>query len=161
MSETDRIDRQLLSELRRNADIGNARLAERVGLSPSACLRRVRRLKQSGLLHQVVALVDGRAFGNDLSAIVTVSFLRHAPEYRASFHRKLREEPAVSMAYSVSGDVSAVLQVDVADMAAFNALAERLFDDDPNVAAFTTHFIMGTVKQEPVVPATSRPVVAP
>ena len=46
-------------------------------------------------------------------------------------------------------------------MAAFNALAARLFDDDPNVAAFTTHFIMGTVKQEPVVPATSRPVAAP
>eukprot|EP00873_Tetraselmis_striata_P026077 jgi/Tetstr1/446341/TSEL_033883.t1 len=121
MSEIDRIDRLLLSELRRDADIGNARLADRVGLSPSACLRR----------------------------------------YRASFHRKLREEPAVSMAYSVSGDVSAVLQVDVADMAAFNALTARLFDDDPNVAAFTTHFIMGTVKQEPVVPATSRPVAAP
>ncbi|SDT88453.1 Lrp/AsnC family transcriptional regulator [Stappia sp. ES.058] len=157
MIETDRIDTQLLSELRRDADIGNARLAERVGLSASACLRRVKRLKQAGLVRQVVALVDARAFGNDLSAIVTVSFLRHAPEYRAAFHRKLREEPAVSMAYSVSGDVSAVLQVDVADMAAFNALTGRLFDDDPNVAAFTTHFIMGTVKQEPLVPAMSRP----
>ena len=108
-------------------------------------------------MRQVVALVDGRAIGNGLSAIVTVSFVRHAPEYRAEFNRRLGEEEAVSLAYSVSGNVSAVLQVDVADMAAFNALAERLFDSDPNVAAFTTHFIMGTLKQEPVVPATSRP----
>jgi DNA-binding Lrp family transcriptional regulator len=156
MIETDRIDRRLLAELRRDADIGNARLAERVGLSASACLRRVRRLKQAGLVRQVVALVDGRALGNGLSAIVTVAFVRHAPEYRAEFNRKLGEEEAVSLAYSVSGSVSAVLQVDVADMAAFNALAERLFDSDPNVAAFTTHFIMGTLKQEPVAPATSR-----
>ncbi|WP_037546752.1 Lrp/AsnC family transcriptional regulator [Stappia stellulata] len=157
MIETDRIDRQLLNALRRNADIGNARLAEGVGLSASACLRRVKRLKQAGLVRQVVALVDARALGNALSAIVTVSFVRHAPEYRTAFQRKLREEPAVSMAYSVSGQVSAVLQVDVADMAAFNALAGRLFDDDPNVAAFTTHFIMGSLKQEPVVPAASSP----
>lgn len=115
MIETDRIDQRLLAELRRDADIGNARLAERVGLSASACLRRVRRLKQAGLVRQVVALVDGRALGNGLSAIVTVAFVRHAPEYRAEFNRKLGEEEAVSLAYSVSGSVSAVLQVDVAD----------------------------------------------
>ena len=146
--ELDRIDRRILSALQENADLPNTSLAEKVGLSPSACLRRVARLKENGVIRRIVALIDPGHLDRRLSAIVTVTMERHGPEFRRDFIKRVRTEPAVSQCYMVAGDVSCILVVHVVDMDEYTALADRLFHADGNVKAFTTHLVMTTMKLE-------------
>ena len=146
--ELDQLDRRILAELQENADLANTALAERVGLSPSACLRRVARLNSSGVIRRIVALIDQAHLDRRLSAIVTVKFERHGPEFRRDFIKLARSEPAVSQCYMVSGDMSCVLVLHVVDMDEYTELADRFFHGDSNVAAFTTHFVLSTMKLE-------------
>ena len=148
MIEVDQIDRRILSVLREDADMSNIALAEKVGLSASACLRRVARLKEDGVIRRIVALIDPAHLDRPLSAIITMKMERHGPEFRRDFINSVKAEPAVSQCYMVSGDVSCVLLVHVADMDEYTALTDRLFHDDSNVMAFTSHFVMSTTKLE-------------
>lgn len=146
--ELDRIDQRILSVLRENADLPNKALAEQVGLSPSACLRRVARLKENGVIRRIVAVIDPGHLDRRLSAVVTVALDRHGPEFRRDFIARVKKEPAVSQCYMVAGEVSCALIVQVADMEEYTSLADRLFHADGNVKAFTTHWVMSTTKQE-------------
>ncbi len=149
MFEIDQIDHKILAVLRENADIPNRTLAELVGLSPSACLRRVARLKQQGVIRRIVAVIDPAHVDRPLSVIVTVTFERHGSKYRAEFEKRVRKEPTVSQCYMVTGDTTCVLMVQVADMDEYTALADQLFHNDSNVTAFTTHLVMSAMKLEP------------
>lgn len=146
--ELDRIDRRLLALLQANADVSNADLADQVGLSASACLRRVARLKESGVIRRIVALVDPAHLDRRLAAVVTVRMERHGPEYRREFIKRVKAETAVSQCYMVAGEESSVLLVHVSDMEEYTDLADRLFHNDTNVKSFTTHLVMSTTKQE-------------
>lgn len=146
--ELDQIDHRILAVLQENADLPNNALADRVGLSPSACLRRVARLKENGVIRRIVALIDPAHQNRRLSAIVTVSFERHGPEFRREFVKRVKNEPAVSQCYMVTGDVSCVLVLHVVDMDEYTVLADRLFHADSNVTAFTTHMVLNTMKLE-------------
>ncbi|MDJ0947661.1 MAG: Lrp/AsnC family transcriptional regulator [Alphaproteobacteria bacterium] len=152
MAELDQIDRRILAVLRENADLPNTALADAVGLSPSACLRRVARLKETGVIRRIVALVDPARLNRRLSAIVTVKFERHGPEFRQEFVKRVQTEPAISQCYMVTGDVSCVLVLHAVDMDEYTALADRLFHADSNVVAFTTHFVLDTQKLETSLP---------
>ncbi len=146
--ELDRIDHRILSVLRENADLPNTALAAEVGLSPSACLRRVARLKQEGVIKRIVAVIDPGHLDRKLSAVVTVALDRHGPEFRRDFVARVKKEMAVSQCYMVAGEVSCVVIVQVADMDEYTSLADRLFHADSNIKAFTTHWVMSTTKQE-------------
>lgn len=147
----DKIDRHILKELQIKADIPNKQLAEIVGLSPSACLRRVSHLKNNGVIRRIVALIDPAHLDRRLTAIITVRLVRHGPEYRRDFLKHIRHEPTVSQCYMVSGDTSCVLIMHVADMEEYTDLADRLFHEDKNVATFTTHLVMNTIKMETAI----------
>ena len=155
--QLDAIDHRILGILQRDADISNAVLAERVGLSASACLRRVARLKESGVIRRIVAVLDPARVERPLSAIVTLEFARHGSEYRRTFMEQVALEPAVTQCYMVTGEVSCVLIVHMRDMDEYLAFADRLFDQDDNVQAFYTHIVMQTVKDEPVVAVPAAP----
>ncbi len=146
--ELDRIDHRILSVLQENADLPNTALAQQVGLSPSACLRRVARLKQNGVIRRIVAVVDPAHLDRRLSAVVTVNLDRHGPEFRRDFVARVKREASVSQCYMVAGEVSCVLVVQVADMEEYTALTDRLFHADDNVKAFTSYLVMSTTKQE-------------
>ncbi|MDQ8035414.1 AsnC family transcriptional regulator [Bordetella genomosp. 1] len=148
----DPIDHRILTVLQQNADLPNITLAERVGLSASACLRRVARLKEAGVIRRVVALLDPAQTGRPLTAIVTLEFARHGSEFRRAFMEKIKTEPAVTQCYLVTGAVSCVLIVHMRDMDEYLAFADRLFDQDENVEAFYTHIVLQTIKNEPGVP---------
>ena len=105
MKDLDQIDHRILTTLQDNADLPNKALADKVGLSPSACLRRVTNLKKSGAIQRIVAVVDPSCMERRLIAVVTVSFERHGPQFRKDFFAQVKKEVAVSQCYMVTGEV--------------------------------------------------------
>jgi DNA-binding Lrp family transcriptional regulator len=148
----DQIDRKLLHLLQEDASRTNADLAEEVGLSPSSCLRRIRRLKSTGVIERVVAILNPAKAGKGLRAIVTVELERHGEQHTRRFLDLATRERAVIQAYSVSGETDAVLMLRLADMDEFDALCERLFRDRTNVARYYTMFVIRTAKETTAIP---------
>ncbi|MER8404033.1 Lrp/AsnC family transcriptional regulator [Mesorhizobium sp. M0590] len=148
----DKIDRRLLNLLQDDASRTNAKLAGLVGLSPSSCLRRIRRLKKSGVISRVVALLAPAKAGRGLKAIVAVELERHGEQFMRDFLELAAQEPAVTQAYSVSGETDAVLMLRLTDMEEFDALCERLFRDRSNVARYHTMFVIRTAKEVTAIP---------
>jgi Lrp/AsnC family transcriptional regulator, leucine-responsive regulatory protein len=148
----DRIDRKLLKLLQEDASRTNANLAAEVGLSPSSCLRRIRRLKSAGIIDRVVALLNPAKAGRGMKAIVTVELERHGEQHMRRFLELAVMEPAVIQAYSVSGSTDAVLMLRLTDMEEFDALCERLFRDRTNVARYYTMFVIRTAKETTAIP---------
>jgi Lrp/AsnC family leucine-responsive transcriptional regulator len=146
MKEIDQIDHKILEILSKNADLTNKMLAGRVGLSPSACLRRVSRLKQTGAIQSIIAVIDPDCLDRKLTVIVTVKFEKHGPRHRERFFKQLEKEGAISQCYMVSGEVGSILTMSVVDMEEYTQLAGRLFHADENISAFTTHMVMSSLK---------------
>lgn len=148
----DEQDRRILEILQRDAAITNADLAARVHMSPSSCLRRVKRLEESGVITGQVALVDADKVGRGLTAVVSVILDRHGRSKSREFVRLVMEEAAVTQAYSVTGEADVMLVMRLRDMKEFHRLSERLFEHDPNVLRFHTHFVLDCYKYETAVP---------
>jgi Lrp/AsnC family leucine-responsive transcriptional regulator len=116
MSKLDSTDQLILATLQDNADLPNKALAEKVNLSPSACLRRVTHLKKIGAIQRIVAVIAPDCMERRLTAVVTIRFERHGPRYRRNFFKQLAREKAVVHGYMVSGEVGCVLVLNVVDM---------------------------------------------
>lgn len=147
----DRIDRKLLTLMQRDAGRTNASLADAVGLAPSSCLRRIRRLKASGVIDRIVAILNPAKAGRVLRALVTVELKEHGEQQMRRFLDMASAEDAVSQAYAVTGSVDVVLVMRLADMDEFDALCERLFRDHTNVARFYTLVVIRTAKDETAI----------
>lgn len=138
----DRIDRKILDQLQRDASIRNVDLAGRVGLAPSSCLRRVRNLWKSGVITRSIVLTDGEKMGRGIKAIVSVKLNDHGDAAREGWLTALKAEPAVSQAYTVSGENDAVIFLTLATMRELQDLSQKLFAADPNVVRFVTQFVL-------------------
>lgn len=147
----DRIDRKILNLLQRDASRTNAQLADEVGLSPSSCLRRVRRLRASGMIDRIVAILNPSRAGRVLKAVVTVELIRHGEQQQRDFLSLATREEAVSQAYAVTGQTDVVLILRLRDMEEFDALCERLFRDKTNVARFFTMVVIRSAKEETAI----------
>ncbi len=144
----DRIDRKILALLQEDASIPNNDLADRVGLAPSSCLRRVRQLKAEGIISRTIVLTDPKKMGRALKAIITVRLADHGKAARRDWLGDLDCEEAVSQVYSVSGETDVVVMLNLTDMDEFQDLSERLFSDNHNVIQFTTMFVLEQHKFE-------------
>lgn len=147
----DRIDRKLLNLLQRDASRTNLDLADEIGLSPSSCLRRVRRLHKTGIIDRVVAILNPAKTGRVLKALVTVELKLHGEQHMRRFLDLAIAEEAVSQAYAVTGDTDVVLKLCLRDMEEFDALCDRLFRDRTNVARFFTMMVIRTAKEETAI----------
>tara|TARA_B100001105_G_scaffold241675_1_gene221252 strand:+ start:37 stop:489 length:453 start_codon:yes stop_codon:yes gene_type:complete len=147
----DRIDRRILNLMQRDASRTNADIAETVGLSPSTCLRRVQRLKKTGIIEKIVALLNPSRAGRGIKALVTVELKLHGEQHMRQFLNLAVQEDAVSHAYSVTGETDVVLMLRLVDMEEFDALCDRLFRDQTNVARFFTMMIIRTAKEETAI----------
>ncbi len=117
MSKLDRYDLNLLNLLQRDATLSNQDLAERIGLSPSPCSRRVKQLEDDGYILRQVALLDRKKLGLTLTAYVLIGMDRHTPERFERFQSAIRECPEVLECSLVTGmDADYQLKVVVADM---------------------------------------------
>lgn len=148
----DKIDGKLLKLLQQDASRTNADLAAEVGLSPSSCLRRIRRLRSAGVIDRVVAILNPAKAGRSVKAIITVELERHGEQYVRRFLDLAAAEPAVVQAYSVSGETDALLMLRLKDMEELDALTERLFRDESNVARYYTTFVIRTGKETTAIP---------
>ena len=113
----DRIDRHILEQLQQNGSLTNQELADKVGLSPSPCLRRVRALEDAGIIVRQVTILDHKKLGLSLTAIILIGMDRHTPERFATFERQVGEYPEVQECYLITGqDADYMLKVVVPDM---------------------------------------------
>lgn len=156
MMELDNIDWELLAALQDDASLPNQELAERVHVSPPTCLRRVRRLREAGLIERQVAVLSEDAvaaqLGHGLSAIVEVTLDRQGAEHADAFERRAVAEPAVTQCWRVAPGPDFVLILRVPDMPAYQVLAERLFTQDANVRNVKAFFATRRAKFGTAIP---------
>lgn len=147
----DRIDRKILNLMQRDASRTNAEMADEVGLSPSTCLRRVQRLKKTGVIDKIVAILNPARAGRGIKALVTVELKQHGEQHMRRFLDIATTEDAVSSAWSVTGETDVVMMLRLADMEEYDALCDRLFRDQTNVARFFTMMVIRTAKEETAI----------
>ena len=133
----DAIDLQLLAQLQRDASLSNQALAEQVHTSPPTCLRRVKRLRDAGLIERQVALLNpekmAATLGHGLTAIVEITLDRQDTAALERFEARVADDAAVQQCYRVSPGPDFVLVVHASDMPGYQALTQRLFTTDANV----------------------------
>jgi len=151
--EIDRYDRRILDELQRDGRISNQELAERIGLSPAPCLRRVRALERSGLIAGYRALLDARQLGLSLMALIHISMDRHTPERFANFDKLVAELPEVMECLLITGqDADYQLKVVVRDMDAFQALLLERITRIEGVSGVHSSFVLRRVVDKTAFP---------
>jgi Lrp/AsnC family leucine-responsive transcriptional regulator len=138
--ELDDLDRRILNALQLDASHTNAELAAIVHVSQPTCLRRVKQLKDNGVIERQVAIVAPDKVGARLSAIVEITLDVQAAERMEEFERVVADEAAVLQCYRVSSGPDFVLIVQVVDMPAYHALAHRLFATHSNVRNVKAYF---------------------
>ena len=148
----DELDLHLLALLQADASRSNQSLAEAAGVSPATALRRVRRLVETGVIERQVALLNPAAVGAGLTALVEVSLDRQGAEHLDAFEARAVAEGAVQQVWRVSPGPDFVLVVQVADMPAYHALAQRLFTQDANVRNVKAYFSVKRAKFETALP---------
>lgn len=127
----DAIDRKILSELQRDGRLSNVELADRVGLSPSPCLRRLRLLEERGVIAGYRAVLDRAAVGLSLTVFVEISVSCHTRENAAALHEHLATLPGVVSCHMVSGNADFLVEIVVPDLAAYERiLTERILTLD-------------------------------
>jgi len=115
----DSIDRSILRALQHDGRLQNLQLAEAIGLSPSPCLRRVRRLEASGIVERYVALIDASQVGWGMTMFARVSLVAQDAETVARFSEAMRRLPQVMECYIMAGECDALLRVVAADIAGY------------------------------------------
>jgi DNA-binding Lrp family transcriptional regulator len=141
MSVPNRIDFAILSALQNDARLSNKELAARVGLAPSSCLERVRRLRESRVLTGFRAQVDPRALGIAMQALVFVRLARHARRQVKAFRQHALSLPEAIGLYHVAGQHDFIVHVGVRDADHLRDLAMDAFTSRPEVARIETHLI--------------------
>lgn len=143
----DDLDLRIVAALQEDGTLTKAELAEAVGSTPSTCLRRVAELRRTGVLTGCVYLADPAKLGRGIRAVITVTTRNHTKDLRTGFAARISEEPAITQAYGVTGDLDAVLIGYFSDMEEYQSLCDRLFDTDPDVVRYTTFFAVETCKE--------------
>ena len=146
MADLDQFDTALLRELQRNNRITSDVLAERVGLSPTACQRRVKRLRETGAIKAEVAVVAPDAAGKRVTLIVEIVLERGRADIIDNFKRDVQAIPEIQQCYYVTGKADFVLIMTAADMEEYERLTRRIFFANPNIQHFTTIVVMDSVK---------------
>lgn len=148
MVQIDDINRRILRELTRNGRISNLDLSERVGLSPSACLRRVQDLERSGVISGYRAVLDPVKNGIGFTAYVTVGLNSHTKAAQEAFERAIAEAPEVVECHNITGAWEYLLRIEAADLAAYKAFHTEVLGTVPQVSAITSYVVMASPKDE-------------
>ncbi len=148
----DRTDLALLAILQREGRLANAELADRVSLSASACLRRVQRLEQAGVLAGYGAILDPARLGLGLQAFVRVQLARHDAEAIAAFTGRVNAWDEVVACHALTGDMDYLLHVVVQDLEHFSRFLLDHLLNASGVADVNSSFVLRTVKQARALP---------
>lgn len=153
MMELDRYDRRILELLQKEGRLSNQELADRIGLSPSPCLRRVRALEEAGVIAGYRAMLDARRLGLTLTALIHISMDRHTPDRFANFEARVSELPEVLECLLVTGqDADYQLKVIVRDMEAYQILLLDKITRIEGVSGVHSSFVMRSVINKTELP---------
>lgn len=148
----DAIDRRILAELQADGRISNQELSERVGLSPSPCLRRLRRLEAEGVIQRYVALVDPGSVGLGVTAFVRVRLDAQDDRHLAVFENAVAEFPEVMECYLMTGEADYQLRVIVGSLGEFEDFLRHRLTRIDGVAQVTTSFALRPVVYKTALP---------
>lgn len=146
MSEIDQFDRTILSLLQDNARMTSEAIGDAVGLSPTACQRRIKRLRENGVISSEIAVLDPEALGGRVTLIVQIVLERGRADIVDAFRREVRGIPEIQQCYYVTGEYDFILVVTASDMADYEQLTRRIFFGNPNIQKFHTIVVMQSVK---------------
>lgn len=148
MTSLDKINNKILHELLHDGRVTNSELADRVGLSPSACLRRVQELERSGVIKGYRAVLDRAALGVGFTAYIAVGLSSHTSESQSAFEAAIVQIPEVRECHNVTGVFEYLLRVETRDLAAYKIFHTDVLGTLPQVSTITTHVVMESVKDE-------------
>lgn len=146
MGEFDAIDRRILGELQKDASQSLDALGEAIGLSRNACWRRIRTLEAAGVIKNRVALLDPMQLDLPLMVFIQVRTNAHAPDWLEKFSSATRAMPEIMGVYRMSGDLDYLIRAQVADMAGYDRLYQRLIRKVP-LSDVSASFVMEEIKE--------------
>ena len=145
-------DQQLLSELQRDSRLTMQELSERVGMSTSACWRRIKALENDGTISRYAVIVDPQKAGFGLSSMVHISLARHEQQNVDNFVREVSRHPEVLECFATSGEADFHLRVVVADMDAYNAFLDDFIFKLPGVSQVRSNIVLKEIKSDTALP---------
>jgi len=148
----DRVDRQILKQLQADASISNVALSAKVNLSAPACLRRVERLKEAGLIRATVALLDPKKLGAGMLVLIGVMLDRSTPESFLSFEKAARKVPGCMECHVVTGEFDYFILVRTRDSESFNKLHADQLLYLPGVRQIRTFMVLREILSTTVLP---------
>jgi len=148
MTKIDETNSRILRILRDNGRISNAELSTRVGLSASACLRRVQDLESSGVIQGYRTVIDPAAQGGGFTTLVAVGLSEHTKKHQHEFERAMSNAWQVRECHNITGVVEYMLRVEVADLAAYKKFHTDILGALPQVSTITTYVVMTSPKDE-------------
>lgn len=148
----DKTDRNIIRALQKNARMTNQELAERVNLSPSPCLRRVRALEQSGIIKSYTLEVDNEAFGLPVTVFVRVQLEKHTKDVVAHFEKQIIEQKNVLECFVMTGRADYLLKVLVKDLHDYENFVRHSLHSIGCIASIDTSFAYGVVKKTTLLP---------
>ena len=144
----DAFDLRMLAALQADGRLSNQELADRVGLSPSACLRRVQELERSGVIRGYRAVLDRGALHAGFTAYIAVGLAIHTKAAQASFEQAMQASPEVRECHNVTGMIEYLLRVEVADLHAYKAFHTDVLGTLDLVRSLTSYVVLGSPKDE-------------
>ncbi|GAA2684553.1 MULTISPECIES: Lrp/AsnC family transcriptional regulator [Actinoplanes] len=156
MESLDAIDRRILLELQRDGRLTNQELADRVGLSPSPCLRRVRLLQESGVIERYAAVLSQDALGLPITAFARLTLISHGSAVVDEVEERLRTIPEVVEAYLLAGDDDYLVKIVIQSFAAYEDLLRRELRSIPALASIKTTFAFAVTKPQSPLPIPPR-----
>jgi len=144
--EIDDYNAAILQHLQIDGRMSNIDLAKHVGLSPSACLRRVQDLERRGILKGYRAIIDRKVLGQDVVIFVMVGLSGHLRKDSQAFEAAMNEAPEVQECHNITGSVEYILRVEVADLSAYKAFHADRLGTLSMVGSITSHIVLGASK---------------
>jgi Lrp/AsnC family leucine-responsive transcriptional regulator len=148
MAKNDQISEHILRELSGNGRISNLELADRVGLSPSACLRRVQDLERSGVIAGYRVVLNPAAMGIGFVAYIGVGLNLHTKAAQQGFERAVARAPEVIECHNITGTMEYLLRVECRDLVAYKTFHTDVLGTMQHVASITSYVVVGTSKDQ-------------
>ncbi len=145
MMPVDAIDRNILRLLRVNARMSNAQIAAEIGLSPSACLRRIKLLEESGVIRGYTALVETGMGGQSIAVLINITLERQTADYLNRFEAAVRRNPEIQECYLMTGGSDYFLRVEVENAGEFERIHKEVLSSLPGVSRIHSSFSIKNV----------------
>ncbi len=150
--ELDELDRKILTCLQENARISNAELAEKVGLSPSPCWRRVRALEDAGIVRKYATILEPKVIGLPVSVFVSVTLEKQVEDWLERFEAALRDRPEVMECYLMTGEFDYLLRVVVPDLEAYEKFVLEHLTRIQGISGIKSSFALKQVQYKTALP---------